>query len=176
MTKLYSLSYYYKFGGKSINALSFKNDILYELHDNQKKNKESMYNLHQNEIEGIVVQPIDIYKYNNKTKNLELINNFHNEDYSLHIINNLDNFPNFHKPKMKRIINYYLEDTCNELECNVNNYSETIILLSKNDYNDWINCLQTKNTSDKFPNYFYTELISKPLKLDTYYEEGIIFI
>lgn len=155
---IFALWYYFLNGEKSSNAISFHSNSLLSIHFNAIKNLDSLYHTYKKGIIYINVQPIECYIYNKNQQKLDLITK--KEDLDI-----LDG--NFYA------LNYLPFN--NEADYN---QKEILVYLNKEDHENWYKFSHDEsilyNPNSNYPAFFYDELISETVLLDTYYEEGIM--
>jgi hypothetical protein len=156
----YALWYKTHDGEKDASAISLNKDSLLKLHDVSILDTNCLFHQYKYAVRHIYVEPITCYIYNNNKKCLEL---YTNEKY---IGKENGNF---------YAINY---NPFSNMDL-INN--ESLVYLSKEDYEDWRKCNKDKNNNicqfsknNTYPLFFYNELISNVLIPDIYYEEGIM--
>jgi hypothetical protein len=153
----FALWFTFKDGGKTTNVISKNIDRLYELHENFNLDKNCLFHTYKHNISHISVEAIKCYKYDNVNQKIELYDGIEIDDGAFYALN------------------YYPFDNNSP---NNESYKEVLIYLSKEHYNQWKECLKNKNyvlnSNNKYPSFFYNELISNIVIPDVYYEDGIM--
>jgi hypothetical protein len=156
----YAIWYYSIDGEKSTNAISTSIDKLWEIQYTSIFDPVCYYHEYKSRIRKITVEPIQCYKYNNVTKQIEYLQNIDELDMVNGAFYAIDNYP--------------------FLDFVPNVSSESLLYMLKEDQEQWINCYEQKKNDTDFkcdiiyPLFFYEEPISNIVIPDTYYEEGIM--
>jgi hypothetical protein len=167
MCNILALWYYHNEGRTAI-SISFERDSLDKLQKKSENDKNSLYNYCKNELQGITIEPIDIYEYDNMTNKLILLYDdeheyFDKNNFYLYALeskyNDLGYINDFESGENLIYLRKEIHDIWKEIHDICNNYSQE----------------QIANIDPKIPSFFYTKQISTlPVKLDFYYDRGII--
>lgn len=148
---IYALWYVFMDNQKSACGISFGMPQLEDLHQSAVTDPDSYYHKYKHTIFKMSITSIRAFTYKDKRLYPITENTILQKDFSFYAS--------------------YSQDSTSELE-------EIIIHMSKEDHANWRKCREDKleySLESEFPFFFYYETISHgPVRLNTYYAEGIL--